>query len=476
MDVAHSEPQSQPDRSWLRDLCLLLPFISLLILYLWTGAPTITTAFGSADSGELATAVALGGVPHPPGYPTYLLLGRVALLLPWGEVAARLVGLNALAVALAASVLAATIRDLPIGTDAQRTGAGMVAALLFGLDRRVWEQALVVEVYALALLFAALLLWLAARWWRWHNQRTAAAAGLVLGLGLGIQVPIMAWVMGAALAWLVVRRLPSVRAVLLFSGALLLGLSVYALLLWRGAAVPLASWGDWQTPRGAIGHITAREYGYLVDAVPWNIRLGRISYAVRDLVAGMGWAGVMLTVGGLVGAGTVLRRWRWLSGGMAAATVAWAISYGGADGSVYLLPLHLLAGLWSGVGAVVGLQWLALHQPKLVRWTALVPVLLVVFGVRNAPRISLHDTTTTRDQAQIQLETAPANAILISSDDATTFPLWYVGQVLGVRPDVTVVDARLWANAWYRRRLPCAAGADVAALRECGRPVVPVRE
>jgi len=62
----------------------LLPVI-LLVIYLLTLAPAITWAHHGADGGDLVTAVARGSIPHPPGSPTYLLLGELFLRLPWGD-------------------------------------------------------------------------------------------------------------------------------------------------------------------------------------------------------------------------------------------------------------------------------------------------------------------------------------------------------------------------------------------------------
>src|SRR4029077_14935545 len=41
-------------------------------VYAWGAAPTVL----SGDSAEMATVAAVGGVPHPTGYPTFVLIGQ----------------------------------------------------------------------------------------------------------------------------------------------------------------------------------------------------------------------------------------------------------------------------------------------------------------------------------------------------------------------------------------------------------------
>ena len=82
-------------------LCLLT-----FLVYWLSLAPTITWQHDGADSGDLATAVAVGGVPHPSGYPTYLVLAEFFRYLPFGEdVAYRLNLMSAVCGSIAAGLL-----------------------------------------------------------------------------------------------------------------------------------------------------------------------------------------------------------------------------------------------------------------------------------------------------------------------------------------------------------------------------------
>ncbi len=425
-------------------------------------APTVTTAYGGADGGELATAVWAGAVPHPPGYPTYLLFGRVALLLPAGEPAWRLGWLSTLALASAAAILVLLTPLLSQQSLRFPQLSGLLAAAVLALDRRVWEQALIVEVYALALLMLALLLWLTARWQRYRRRRTLLALGLVLGLGIWVQLPLLAWLAGAAwLAWCS-RPWRWRAAVALFGAGLLLGLSVVLVLPWRGQARPGASWGDWTSLSGMLAHISAAEYRYLVGVVPWAQRAQRLVFVLVDLVRSLGLLGAPLALIGLVW-GAALPGWRGLSALIAASVVGWSVSYGGSDSTVYLLPLHLLGALWAGLGFEVALGWLGAG----FRWRigAVVGLLLVLAPALQLSQRSLGTATAERELARQRLSAAPPFGQIVSQDDQITFPLWYVQSVLGVRPDVQVIDERLLDRPWYQRRWPCPP----AAPGPCGR-------
>src|SRR5438552_16445635 len=76
--------------------------LAALWAYALTLSPTVAWVNLGEDSGALLVASATLGIPHPTGYPLFVLLGRVASLLPLGAIAFR-INLTA-AIAGAASV------------------------------------------------------------------------------------------------------------------------------------------------------------------------------------------------------------------------------------------------------------------------------------------------------------------------------------------------------------------------------------
>jgi len=76
--------------------------LAALWAYALTLSPTVAWVNLGEDSGDLLAASATLGIPHPTGYPLFILLGRLATFLPLGTIAFR-INLVA-AVAAAASV------------------------------------------------------------------------------------------------------------------------------------------------------------------------------------------------------------------------------------------------------------------------------------------------------------------------------------------------------------------------------------
>ena len=462
-----------------------IAFLAALALYGATATRTITTRFGGTDGGELAAVALSGGVAHPPGYPTYLLLARLALWLPRDESAARLAVLSAVCGALA---VGATTMLVALCSSSRRSGwvAGIFAGLSLALSERLWSQAVIVEVYTLHLLgltICALLLW---RWLTTGRSWLLVLAAYVLGLGLGVHLTLAALIPSAIAAWLSAPHRPRVtlRLALVTTAALAAGLAVYGLLPIWAAREAVPSWGDPQTVSGFWRHISAAEYRYLVGVVPWSQRLGRLGYTLRDLLAQPGPLALITALGwGLPVGWRTNRQLLVLSGGMALSSVIFAIGYGGADGTVYLLPWTWAWCVWAGLGLAA--LWTQISG-RFERWlrAGVVASLLLSLGWTLATRydrLDLHADRSERERVNSLLRQLPADAILFTSADADTFGVWYFQRALEARRDVLVIDTRLLRWLWYRQQLidPLAAANQQAlcqTLQTTARPRYQLKE
>jgi hypothetical protein len=453
-------------------------------LYLPTLAPGLTWAHHGADGGDLLAAVATRGVPHPSGYPTYVLLGRLAAHLPAGDLARRLTLSSALAAAASAGAVYAAARALAPGVRdpwaARALAAGV--ALAWAAGRTLWSQAVIVEVYALGALAAALALALAlgagARASRW------GVLGLVLGLGLGNHLTL-----ALSLPGLLILLWPgrSARRLALLGGGLLLGLAVYAYVPLAGAGDPPVYWGQPDRPAGFWWLVSGRLYhGYAFGVPPAEIP-ARLSAWATLWAEQWGPLGLGL---GVWGAGAFWARRPRAGAALAAIFAAhtlYALGYYTADSYVYLLPAHLVAALWMGEGVAAGWALLAgLHRPGPWARHVLGGVLLLAplawAVLANGPAVDLSADREARDWLASVEAAIPTGALVVTGDDRHTFALAYLQWAEGRRGDLLVVDGDLWHEPWYAAQVarrggvaglatPCPLAALVErALAE--RPVV----
>ena len=147
-----------------------LVFLIALITYLRTVQPTVPYW----DCGEFIACAATLSVPHPPGTPLFMLLGKVFASLPIGDDIGWRVNLisvitSALAV-LSAYILITTIirkwytevRD--IYQRATIYVGGIVGALVLAFSRTFWTNAVEAEVYGANMLFMMVMILLVIKW------------------------------------------------------------------------------------------------------------------------------------------------------------------------------------------------------------------------------------------------------------------------------------------------------------------------
>ncbi len=139
--------------------------VLVFLLYLVTLAPS--TAMW--DTSEYIAAAYTLGLPHPPGNPLFVLLGRVMSLLPIaGSVAMRINIFAAACSAVAAAMWFLTTERVLVSWFPERwrriVGAS-VATLIGATAFTVWNQSVVNEkVYTVSLAGIAIISWLMIRW------------------------------------------------------------------------------------------------------------------------------------------------------------------------------------------------------------------------------------------------------------------------------------------------------------------------
>lgn len=162
--------------------------VAIFALYLVTLSPS--TAMW--DASEYIAAAYTMGLPHPPGNPLFVLIGRVFAILPIAPgVAMRINILAALASAVALGfwfLIADRVASRWLPGAWPRRIAGALAVLIGGTAFTVWHQSVVNEkVYTVSLAGIAAISWLTIRWIdtpdRARGDRYLVLIGYLLGLG-----------------------------------------------------------------------------------------------------------------------------------------------------------------------------------------------------------------------------------------------------------------------------------------------------
>ena len=160
------------DKNFIRPNRILagLMFLVSFLVYFSTMAPSVSYW----DCGEFIAVAYRLGVPHPPGSPLFLLLGRIISMFPLSpDIAFRVNIMSPIVSAFAVMFLYLIIVQVITHwkgkivetTDALIVfGSGVIGSLTFAFTDSHWFNAVEAEVYAMSTFFTAIVVWLILKW------------------------------------------------------------------------------------------------------------------------------------------------------------------------------------------------------------------------------------------------------------------------------------------------------------------------
>jgi hypothetical protein len=425
------------------------------------------------DSGELAVAATLLGIPHPTGYPLFTLLGWIFAHLPVGPEA--IVRLNVMAsfyCALAAGVffvLFVEVLRLVSGPKGGESGSphlwaehagGAGGALILAFSETYWLQATALEVYSLHLLLLALVLLAFVRAWDRGEGKQGESRwylfALVLGLCFTNHMTTILLAPGLLFLYFAASGAgrQSWQRIARMSPFFLLGLTPYLYLPLRSAQGPLFNWGAPVSWERFFWHVGGKQYrAWIFSSTEAAGR--QFTYFLSTIPAEAAYIGLLLA---FVGATILFRRQRRLFWGtllLFGTCVAYSINYDIHDIDSYFLLAYVCMALW----AAVGVHGLVLWTARWGRWLRLaawaIPLLCAcIVCLFNYPRADQSSDTTVEEYTANMFASFERNALVISYQwDFWVSASYYVQYVRGVRTDVTVVDKELLRRSWYLREL-----------------------
>lgn len=465
----------------------VLLFLGSLALYTSTMAPGLSWENKGGDGGDFLAAAHTWGIPHPTGYPTYIVLLRgFSEAVPAGDEAWRGNLFSALFGALTVPVVFLAVNKLLLRLPMSDTGGrrlplavAAVTAAAFATSNLHWSQATITEVYALNAFFVATLIWLSlvARSEIERGRRALpvrVAIALLLGVALGNHVTIaitaapfavwVHWPLFARERWRLARDWqPGLM--------LLVGLGTYAYAPLASAQDPPLNWFFPDSFAGFRAMASASIYQPYAFGVQRSFLDDRV-IATFDL-----WLTQFTAAGAILGLAGASFLWSRLRGFAVASLVAlvsltvYTVAYNSFDSYVFLIPAFMIFALWIAAGLLSLLaslrslaasgrfKLLTSHRARLV--PAVIGVAIIAMPVWSiAFNYSGLDISADRE-AEEYVEAAMAAAGqggVIIAEDIPTFSLWYQSLVAEPERDVAVIATFLLGFDWYwdhiRRQFP----------------------
>uniref|UniRef100_A0A2K5TL94 Transmembrane protein 260 n=1 Tax=Macaca fascicularis TaxID=9541 RepID=A0A2K5TL94_MACFA len=393
---------------------------------------TLPPSVPGGDSGELITAAHELGVAHPPGYPLFTLVAKLAItLFPFGSIAYRVNLLCGLFGAVAASLLFFTVFRLS-GSSA----GGILAAGVFSFSRLTWQWSIAAEVFSLNNLFVGLLMALTV-----HFEEAATAKERSKELSLGSLLKLSLYFSAGLLPYI---HLP---------------ISSYLNhARW--------TWGDQTTLQGFLTHFLREEYGTFslakseIGSSMSEILLSQVTNMRTELSFNIQALAVCANI-------CLARKDRqnpslvWLFTGMFciySLFFAWRanldISKPLFMGVVerFWMQSNAVVAVLAGIGlaAVVSETNRVLNSNGLPCLEWLSATLFVVYQIYSNYSICDQRTNYVIDKfAKNLLTSMPHDAIILLRGDLPGNSLRYMHYCEGLRPDISLVDQEMMTYEWY---------------------------
>ena len=452
--------KSQASTSW-----FFLTGVGAFAVYCRTLLPTVGL---SGDTPKFQLVAAVWGIPHPPGYPLYIFLGKLFGLLPIGNMAYRMNLLSAVMAAATVVLLCWLVFHLT-----ESTFSSVMAALVFAFSRLFWSQAVIAEVYTLNSFFVAAVTLSLFVWGKRRQRRYLYLALILYALSFGNHLT-MIMLLPALVYWVLVtdwRVLTDLRSVGVGLLAVLGGASQYLYIFLRARQHPPLCEQCPDTPLRFWHYITASSFRDLIFS-PTLLEhpLPRISIFLHLAAEQFfPWGTIMA----LVGAAVLWRCQRGHCMYLILAFVAyllWGLNFR-KNMFVYFIPCFMVTALW------IGVAWDAVEKSILRYWRShtlsprlglnTVALALVLWPLMyNFVPLDQSHNRVAEDFARRFMKGIEDKAIIYT-------PSWGYWQVLHYwllveepRPDIDLLwqDRRTELDTYFGRRPIYSVGTDFSLL------------
>lgn len=492
--------------SFSQTLIGLAVFSVAFFIYLKTLTPTV----GYHDSGDMTISAFLLGIPHPPGYPLFCLLGKVFTCIPIGNIAYRLNFMSGLFGAL--TVMMVYFITLKVGSNLndvvkKRRSEEKTTSLIYSITSSLpllippivsafmlcfaitfWEQATIAEKYTLNALFATILIFILLKWQETvvesrrqraesrkqdevKSQRTKDPItqlpnypvtqlpnkllylfSFILGLSFTHHLQTI-FLVPAGIYFVLItigrnyKKIITTQFIVKNFILFILPLTLYLYLPIRAKAKPLANWGDPATFERFKEHITAEAYGGFFAMDTMLQNL--IEHISKFFIHQITFLPLII---GLLGGIILFIKRRHLAISLliiVMADIFHSIRYTIPNIEDYYIPAFIIISMCISQG-IGGIMELMVKKWKVKEFIYLFFLLLPLFPLLS--NYQYNDRSKyylPYDHCMNILNLLEKNALLITKGDDDLFPIWYLQYIEKRRTDVAPFNMILFKHPWH---------------------------
>jgi hypothetical protein len=439
---------------WWLAVSFLLPFS----VYVYTLCPTVSVY---ADAGEAPTFAVISGFIHPPGYPLFVLLTKLFLLLPFGNPAWKA---NLTAAFFAAATI--TLFYLLLKQLFKASFPALTAVLILAFSRIFWFNALISEVFSLLMFFISLSLLLYLLWLKTGQKKFLFAFIMAAGFGFFHHQTIVFVLFPLFLYFLFAKQWRGlnlkdyfISLLCFFSGFL----PYLYILLYAAPRQPPMNWNNPVTIARLFQLIRRASYGtFSLTVGDQTIDfLKQTLGQLKLLFQSFSWLGAALFLIGCVY--SLRKHLKILLGCLFVIVVVFVFCiFSGMPIEQlvqiqYLERFHLISSLFIaliiGFGLVYLYQLIGLLKVKPLRYALLFLLLLSPFLLLklNYQAVNQRDNYFADQLVEDIFKSIPQNSVFIVDGDGLINSLFYHRYVIKQRPDISYIVGGMFQAkpAWY---------------------------
>ncbi|HDT15611.1 MAG TPA: DUF2723 domain-containing protein, partial [Firmicutes bacterium] len=437
---------------------ILAAFAALFVFYIYLSC--IPAAVYHGDNGETITAGYTLGIQHPPGYPLFTLLSKIAAFFPAGDISFRIYLLSAvLSLACFFAIFAFTSSLYRIFFSGRNHFLPSIsAALIFSLGFFIWQQSITAKggIYMLNILFTIILSYICLLMFDRNKKHTALFYLFSFLYGISFTNHYMSQLLMLPAYFFLFYMSPAgrrfkIRSFFFSAAFFFAGSSIYLLLPIR-AGTAVLNWGQPDTFERFVQVFTRYQYLAAEGTRSFYASLRQAGKFFLSVFENYAYAGAFFAA---IGAFLLFNKKRFLFFFLLGIPLIFllvvSIYLNLTTERLYIMETYLTPVYFPlSVLAAMGIDFLFRKSIlKSVVLSALILLNLFVFF----PHHNHSRHFFAYDYNKNILNSLDPNSLLFMTGDAVVFPLWYLKYVKKYRTDVTLAGSAVLPMKWVRDKL-----------------------